>query len=140
MRISAISIPFLLVLAFPPGLSAQNHMPMMRSVEPASGKVGDVLEIEGENLGPEIVAALYLTDGETDMKVPIVEQKVSSIKFRIPSGVKPGRLTLMVLTRDKPPRLIEEPVKVTIEPETTASTHFPLVGEPFDFHKLLPGV
>jgi hypothetical protein len=95
-------------------------MPMMRSVEPASGKIGDVLVIEGENLGRDSVAGLYLTDGKTDVKVAIVEQTVTSIKFRIPPEAKPGRLAFLVLTKDKPPRLIEEPVKVMIEPEPTS--------------------
>jgi hypothetical protein len=94
----------------------------MRSVEPASGKIGDVLAVEGENLGQESVAGLYLTDGKTDIKVPIIEQTGTSIKFRIPSEAKPGRLALMVLTKDKPPRLIEQPVKITVEPETISST------------------
>jgi len=68
------------------------------------------------------VAGLYLTDGKVDIKVPIIEQTATSIKFRIPSEAKPGRLALMVLTKDKPPRLIEEPVKITVESETTSST------------------
>lgn len=121
MRISAISIPLLIALALPAGSPSQAGMPIMRSVEPDSGKLGDVLAIQGENLGPENVAALYLTDGTTDLKVPIIEQTATSIRFRIPSGAKPGRLALMVLTKDKPPRLIEEPVKITVEPETTNS-------------------
>lgn len=93
----------------------------MHSIEPASGKVGDVFLIEGENLDNGSVSALYLTDGTFDIKVPILEQTGISIKFRIPLEVKPGRLVLMVLTKEKPPRLIEEPVKITIEPETTSS-------------------
>jgi hypothetical protein len=122
MRISAISIPLLFALAQPAGLSPQAGMPMMRSVEPTSGKIGDVLVIQGENLGQESVAGLYLTDGKIDIKAPIIEQTATSIKFRIPSEAKPGRLALMVLTKDKPPRLIEEPVKITVEPETISST------------------
>jgi len=46
---------------------------MMRSVEPTSGKIGDVLVIQGENLGQESVAGLYLTDGKIDIKTPIIE-------------------------------------------------------------------
>ena len=93
---------------------------MMSSVDPGSGKVGDVLVIKGVNLGPQSVAALYLTDGTTDVKVPILEQTATSIRFKIPPEAKPGRLALMVLTGGKEPRLIEEPVKITVEPETTA--------------------
>jgi hypothetical protein len=122
MRISTISIPLLVALTLPAGLRSQGGMPMMRSVEPESGKPGDVLAIQGENLGQEAVAALYLTDGKIDIKVSIIEQTATSIRFRIPPEAKPGRLALMVLTKDKPPQLIEEPVKITVEPETTSST------------------
>jgi hypothetical protein len=121
MRISVISIPLLVALALPAGLSPQAGMPMTRSVEPTSGKIGDVLVIEGENLGQDSVAALYVTDGKTDIKVPSIEQSAASIKFRIPSEAKPGRFTLLDHTADKPPRLIEEPVKITVEPKTTSS-------------------
>jgi len=34
---------------------------------------------------------------------------------KIPATTKPGRLALMVLTTGKVPKLIEQPVKVTIE-------------------------
>ena len=77
-------------------------MSMMRSVEPASGKAGDALVIEGDNLGQENVAALYLTDGQALIKVPIIEQTATSIKFRIPPEAKPGRFALMFLTKDNP--------------------------------------
>jgi hypothetical protein len=100
MRISTILIPLLVALTLRAGLLFQAGMPMMRFVEPAFGKIGDLLVIEGENLGQESVAGLYLTDGKTDVKVPIIEQTATSIKFRIPSEAKPGRLALIVLTKD----------------------------------------
>jgi hypothetical protein len=98
---------------------------MMSSVEPNSGKAGDVLEIRGANLGADHVAALYLTDGKVDLKVPVIEQTATSIRFRIPPDVKPGRLALMVLTREASPKLIEEPVKITVEAETTSAANAP---------------
>jgi hypothetical protein len=122
MRISLLSIPLLIALALPANLQSQDGMPLMSSVEPASGKVGDVLSIQGANLGQDNVAALYLTDGNTDLKVLIIEQTPTSIKFRIPPEAKPGRYAPMVLTNGKNPKLIEQPVKMTVEPETAAST------------------
>ena len=119
MRISVTSIPLLLALALP--AYPQGAMPIMSSVEPDTGKVGDVMVIQGSNLDKDNVAALYLTDGTTDTKVAIVEQTATSIKFRIPPEAKPGRLALMVLTKGKAPKLIEEPVKISIEPATTSS-------------------
>lgn len=122
MRISLLSIPLLFVLALPANLHAQSGMPLISSVEPASGKVGDVLSIQGVNLGPDNVAALYLTDGNADLKVPVIEQTSTSIRFKIPSEAKPGRFALMVLTKGKDPKLMEQPVKINVEPETASST------------------
>jgi len=126
MGISTLSIPLLLVVfALPAFSETQAAIPTMTSVEPGSGKVGDVLSIQGANLGPDFIAALYLTDGTTDVKVPILEQTATLVRFRIPPEAKPGRVALMILTREKVPRLIEEPVKITVEsdnPTTTASS------------------
>jgi len=121
MRISVISIPLLVALALPGVILCQPGMPNMHSIEPTAAKAGQVVETRGENLGRDCVTALYLTDGTTDLKVTILEQTATSVKFRIPAEAKPGRFALMVLTKDDPPRLIQEPVKITVEPETTAS-------------------
>lgn len=122
MRLSALSIPLLVAFALPADPQSQGGMPTMSSVEPSSGRVGHVLVVQGANLDRDVVAALYLTDGKTDVKVAIIEQSATSIQFRIPPEAKPGRFALMVLTKGKEPKLIEEPVKITIEPETTSST------------------
>ena len=116
----ALSIPLLLVFAVPAGSPpVQGSMFIMSSVEPASGRVGDVLAIHGDNLGSDNVAALYLTDGKVDIKVPVIEQTATKLRFKIPPEAKPGRLGLMVLTKEAAPKLIEQPVKVTIESDTT---------------------
>ncbi len=79
MGISLISIPLLAALASPVYPQSQAVMPTMSSVEPDSGKVGDLLVIQGANLDRDNVAALYLTDGKVDIKVPIIEQTATSI-------------------------------------------------------------
>lgn len=122
MRMSLLSIPLLAVLALSEDPQSPGGMPSMSSVEPGSGKAGDVLTVQGARLGKENVATVYLTDGKTDIEVPIVEQAATSIKFKIPPEAKPGRFALMVLTKDKDPKLIEQPVKVTVEPESAGPT------------------
>jgi hypothetical protein len=94
---------------------AQTAMPRMASVEPMNGKVGDVLVVTGENLTKDSVAKVFLTDGTIDTLVDVTEQNATTIKFKIPEKAKPGRLALMVLTAGKEPKLIEQPVKVTID-------------------------
>ena len=122
MRMSLLSIPLLLALASTPHSPPQSGMPLMNSVEPSSGRAGDVLLTQGANLGQDAVAGLYLTDGKTDLKVLIIEQTSTSIRFKIPLEAKPGRFALMVLTKEADPKLIEQPVKITVEPATTDPT------------------
>ena len=115
MGVFALSIPIAVAFLLPIAPAFQSSMPRMSGVEPGTGRTGEVLVIHGENLGPDCVAALYLTDGKTDLKVALIEQSATAIKFKIPAEAKPGRLALMVLTREAEPKLIEQPVKVTID-------------------------
>jgi len=94
---------------------AQAQMPRMTTVTPDAAKIGDVLTVEGENLEKANVVELYLTDGKNDYKVVMDEQTPKAIKFKVPKSAKPGRLSLMILTGGKEPKLIEQPVKVTIQ-------------------------
>ena len=94
---------------------AQTAMPRMASCEPMNGKAGDVIVVTGENLAKDSVAKVYLTDGTNDLQVDIAEQTATTIKFKIPAKAKPGRVALMVLTSGKEPKLIEQPVKVTVD-------------------------
>jgi hypothetical protein len=96
-------------------LAAQSAMPQMKTVDPMTAKVGDVLTVAGENLDKAYIAEVYLTDGQHDYKAKITEQSAETLKLVVPASTKPGRLALMVLTKEKNPRLIEQPVKVTIE-------------------------
>ncbi len=114
MRTSLVLAAVLFALTATIAVS-QSTLPLMQTVDPASAKIGDVVTVTGENLGQNVVAALYLTDGKEDIKTEIVEQTATAIKFKIPVAVKTGRLALMVLTKGKEPKLIEEPVKVLIE-------------------------
>jgi len=100
---------------------AQPATPRMTSVDPDSGKRGDIVTVSGENLGRSHVAKLYLTDGgdgKNDVEVQIIEQTETTIKFKIPAKAIGGRLALMILTTTKPAQLIEQPVKVSIEDGT----------------------
>ncbi|MCZ2073882.1 MAG: hypothetical protein LC130_02620 [Bryobacterales bacterium] len=115
MRNSLIAMLVVLALALPQALFPQAAMPRMTSVEPANAKAGDTLSVAGENLEKANVAELYLTDGKNDLKVAVEEQTATGLKFKIPGSCKSGRFALMVLTGGKEPKLIEQPVKVTVE-------------------------
>lgn len=93
---------------------AQEAMPRMSSVEPGSGKIGDVVAVTGENLDKANVAKVYLTNGKDDFECVITGQTATEIKVKIPAKAT-GRLALMILTGGKEPKLIEQPVKLAIE-------------------------
>ena len=95
-------------------LFAQEAMPRMSSVDPSSGKAGDVIAVTGENLDKANVAKVYLTDDKNDFVCEVTEQTATAIKFKIPAKAT-GRMALMILTVGKEPKLIEQPVKVSIE-------------------------
>ena len=47
----------------------------------------------------------------------VTEQTATAIKFKIPAKAAAGRLALMILTTGKDAKYIEQPVKVTIDPD-----------------------
>jgi hypothetical protein len=94
---------------------AQQPMPRMTTVDPGNGKAGDEITVAGENLEKAHVAKVYLTDGKNDTALDLTEQTATSIKFKIPTKATAGRFALMLLTTGKEPKLIEQPVKLTVE-------------------------
>ena len=112
-----LSFAIALLIAASFAVFGQQAMPRMTSCEPQNGKAGDVVAITGENLAKDAVDKVYLTDGKdekNDVVVEIVEQTATSIKFKIPAKAS-GRMALMILTAGKDAKLIEQPVKVTID-------------------------
>src|SRR5664279_3439315 len=107
-----LSLLVVLLVAACFALYAQSATPRMTSVDPLSGKVGDIITVTGENLTKASVAKVYLTDGgdgKNDIEVQITEQTDTTLKFKIPAKAA-GRLALMILTTTKAQQLIEQPV------------------------------
>ncbi|MCC6590704.1 MAG: hypothetical protein IT168_28695 [Bryobacterales bacterium] len=119
MKGSVILLILFLAVALvaPAPVSGADGVPKMTAVSPDSGKVGDVMKASGEFLDKAHVAEVYITDGTTDWKVVITKQSATEIEFKVPPTAKPGRFHLMVLTPGPDAKLIEEPVRVTIQGE-----------------------
>ncbi|MEO8592145.1 MAG: IPT/TIG domain-containing protein [Candidatus Solibacter sp.] len=109
MKLSSILLLLVASLAY-----GQEAMPRMSSAEPSNGKIGDEVTISGENLDKASIGKVYLTDGKNDLECTITEQTATAVKIKIPAKAT-GRMALMILTTSKEPKLIEQPVKVTIE-------------------------
>jgi hypothetical protein len=94
-------------------LAGYQAYPRIASVEPDTGKTGDMASAKGENLAKKVVGELFFTDGKTDVKVEVTEQNDTEIKFKVPK-IGAGRYRLMVVTANKS-SAIEQPVIFTVE-------------------------
>jgi hypothetical protein len=92
----------------------QDAMPRMTTVEPYSGKIGDVVVVSGENLDKGNVSKVFLTNDKSDLACEIVEQTATAIKVKIPDKAT-GRMAFMIRTGGKEPKDIVQPVKVSVE-------------------------
>ncbi|HWR51292.1 MAG TPA: hypothetical protein VN428_09305 [Bryobacteraceae bacterium] len=115
MKVSYLLLVVAVSILLPAALLGQSVMPQMKNCEPLTAKIGDVVTVTGENLDKANVDKVYLTDGTDDFVVEIQDQAATAVKIKVPGKVKAGRLALMILTRGKEPKLIEQPVKLTIE-------------------------
>lgn len=116
MRVAFLVLGIALALVLAPALAAQNCR--INSVEPDEAKIGDIVGATGESIDKAKVDELYLTDGTNDFKVEIIEQSDTLIKFKVPAKIKPGRYSLMLKTKGPDPKLLEQPVKMTVNAAT----------------------
>jgi len=114
MQLSVPTIALIGLLVFPAAAAAPNAQ--ITSVDPLTAKAGDAVSAKGQGLGATNVDELYLTSGAEDVKVEILEQSDQVIRFKVPTGLKSGRWTLMThMKSSSGPRLIEQPVRLTVE-------------------------
>jgi hypothetical protein len=104
---------FAVLIAMAIMLVAFDAVPRCTSVDPDTGKKGDLITAKGENLGKTGIAELYLTNGTKDTKVDISDQSDVELKFKIPE-MPAGRYRLLILTANRA-SLVEQPVVVTVE-------------------------
>lgn len=104
--------------------------PQMDTLSAQTAKPGDVLEIHGIGLSERKVDELYLTDHKFDMRVKVLEQKETGIKFRVPPFAKPGRMQILILTKGETPKLLEQPLYVVIEDPATEVTQVKPPADP----------
>lgn len=117
-RGSLAQVPFVLLVltGLLLSLPATGQGSHISSVDRLTAKIGDVVRATGEALGRSFVDQLYLTNSAQDVKVGIIEQTETTIAFKIPIGIKPGRWALMIhLNAGTGTGLFEQPVKVTVE-------------------------
>jgi hypothetical protein len=100
--------------------------PQINTVLPRIVKPGDTVTVTGVSLGEERVDEVYLSDHKFDMKVKVLDQTATVIKFRVPPFAKPGRMQLLMLMKAEKegddPKLLELPAYLLIEEVATEIT------------------
>jgi len=114
--LSIMAVVFLAVLLVPfvSAADTNNSVPMMRRVEPAVVKAGEIATVFGESLDKSKVADLMLTTVSKQVSVEILEQTEAFIKFRVPANLEPGKYNPAVLMV-REPMLLVQPVILTVE-------------------------
>jgi hypothetical protein len=110
----ALPMSALLVLLLAAADLKPQAMPMMRSVDPYTVKVGAEVLAAGENLGSNTVAEVYIGVNGKNTKVEVISQTEKEVKFKVPK-VGAGSYRVLVLTKGAEPVIIEEPVKLVVE-------------------------
>jgi hypothetical protein len=88
--------------------------PLVRTVTPDKAATGVEVTVAGDSLGKACVSGLFLTTAAGDVQVPLLSQNGTTIRFKIPANLKPGRFGLALLNGDKS-RIIDEPVWLVLE-------------------------
>lgn len=81
------------------------------AVDPASGKVNDMVTITGDSLGKAAVSGVFLSDEQNDHKATIVEQEATKIIFKVPQ-VKAGDYNVSIQVGNS---LLIQPVRFTVQ-------------------------
>jgi hypothetical protein len=101
------------LLASAAAMAGFQGTPRCSAVDPDTVKSGDTVNATCENANNSGGAELYLTDGNVDTKVAVMEKSSDKIKFQVPR-IKPGRYHLAFMTANKA-SIIEQPVVLTVE-------------------------
>ena len=105
--LEVLALAGLLFLA--PALKAQS----VTAVAPIQAKAGDTVTARGNGIAKSDVDIFYLTDGKLEWRCEVVDQTATSITFKVPHEITPGRWAVMIHTVGKN-QMIELPVKLTV--------------------------
>jgi len=119
-RIHRVFLGLVVVLAAIPffklrGGDLGGYVTVMQQVIPTEARGGDIVTVTGYALDAKHLKEVYLTNGENDFRVEIVEQGNVAIRVRVPAKIPGGlmRFAIVVFGRDD---MLEQPVFLKILP------------------------
>jgi hypothetical protein len=122
-RVNRIFLVLVLALAAIPlaqlaGGALGENVTVLEKAMPAEARPGDVVNVTGYALDAAHLKEIYLTNGELDYRLEILEQSSQTVRLRVPANIPAGqmRFGIVVATR---PELLEQPVLLKILPAAT---------------------
>ena len=88
---------------------------VLQGVMPTVALPGDVVIVTGFALGPDRLKEIYLTNGEVDYRVEVVEQNDLAVRLRVPAKIPAGQMRFAIVVVSRP-ELLEQPVLLKILP------------------------
>lgn len=88
---------------------------VLQAVTPTEARPGDVVTVMGAALDASHVKEIYLTDGELDYRLEILEQNNVAVRLRVPAKIPAGQMRFAIVVASRP-ELLEQPVLLKILP------------------------
>ncbi|HEY7335636.1 MAG TPA: hypothetical protein VH639_12190 [Bryobacteraceae bacterium] len=87
-----------------------------QQVTPGEAHPGDVVTVTGYALDAAHLKEIYLTDGQIDYQVEILDQSEASVRLRVPAKIPAGQMRFAIIVAGRP-ELLEEPLFLKILPQ-----------------------
>jgi hypothetical protein len=94
---------------------SSNDVTVMQGVTPSEARPGDVVTVTGAALDASHVKEIYLTDGELDYRMEILEQNNVAARLRVPANIPAGQMRFAMVVASRL-ELLEQPVRLKILP------------------------
>src|SRR6185436_1975369 len=113
-KLAAAALAFLVLVAVGRAYRDPNtrDLPRIDRIEPAVIRPGGIVNAFGAYLDRSKLADLLLTDGDSSALTHILEQNATRIRFRLPSMLEAGRYSILLVTRERQPRFIQQDVEI----------------------------
>jgi hypothetical protein len=120
-RIHRIFLALVVLLAaiplaqFASAALGNSDVTVLQGVMPTKARPGDVVTVTGVAVDDGHVKEIYLTNGEVDYRVEILEQSNLAVRLRVPTKIPAGQMRFAIVVVSRP-ELLEQPVLLKILP------------------------
>jgi hypothetical protein len=117
VKLIGVAFAVLAIFALPARSTGDRpvRVPLMRAVEPAITRAGQIVVVTGGNLNEPEIGGVFLIDKKERYEVKILAKTGTAIRFEVPGKLAPGRYRLGVLVTEPELTFLEEPVQLIIE-------------------------